>query len=195
MLSAWTEQSVGHLQLGAGVFLIGLQWRDADSAQTLRERIAEALETDGMTLGLTKGGGWFRCVPMLRHPGEEAGRPPAVDDALLDGWVATLSGTMVEVSPEHLAAVMPGARLQKKGRVATLTLPDRLEPEAYLPQLCWVGDTAQGLMLIELTGAMNVQGAAFRFVERGEGTLPFEFRAHGRRGASCAPCRVAFLGA
>ena len=192
LLTARRERAVGSLQLGAGVFLTGLDLDSATSARQLRERIAAALEDDTRTLGLTTGGGWFRCVPALRCPGEEARRPPTVGDALLDGWVVTLSGTMVELTPERLGMLLPGAQATRTGRVTELRLPREL-PEA-LPTLCWVGDTTSGLVAIELTGAMNAAGAAFHFVERGEGTLPFEFRAHQEApGEAEVPCRVVFL--
>ena len=193
MLTTLTDRTVGNLQLGAGAFLLGLDLDAAATATALREQIAEALERDDQTLGMTTGGGWFRCTPALRSTGEEARRPPTVGDTLLDGWVVTLSGTMVELTPEHVSAVLPGSRVSRTGRVAELTLPGLLSPEDYLPRLCWVGDTSRGLVAIELTGAMNVAGAAFHFVERGEGTVPFEFRAHQEQPGGDAPCRVVFL--
>ena len=193
MLTTLTDRTVGSLQLGAGAFVLGLDVDGATSATELREQIAEALAQDDQTLGMTTGGGWFRCVPALRSPGEEHRRPPTVGETLVDGWVVTLSGTMVELTPEHIAAVLPGSRVNRTGRVAEMTLTGGLDPEDYLPRLCWVGDTSRGLVAIELTGALNVAGAAFHFVERGEGTVPFEFRAHQEHPAGEVPCRVVFL--
>lgn len=192
MLNALTPRTAGHLQLGAGVFLRGLELPPDVTAETLRERVTHALEDDAMTFGLTTGGGEFRCVPMLRSPAEEARRAPLIDGVLLDGWVVTLSGTMAELTPDNLASAMPGARLERHGRVTELRLrTDAVEP---LPALCWVGDTGAGLVLIELTDAVNTSGAVFRFVERGEGRLPFQFRAHQRLpGDEYAPCRVLLL--
>lgn len=194
MLNALTERAVGSLQLGAGVFLTELDLDRAQSAGELRAMIAEALEDEGKTLGMTTGGGWFRCVPALRSPGEEARRPPTVDGLLLDGWVVTLSGTMVALTPERMAALLPGSLISRVGRVTELRPGGMIPPESYLPRLCWVGDTTGGLVAIELTHALNVGGAAFHFVERGEGTMPFEFRAHhDAPGDGAAPCRVVFL--
>lgn len=194
MINTLTERTVGSLQLGAGAFLLALDLDGAATARELRERIADALEDDERTLGMTTGGGWFRCVPALRSPGEEHRRPPTAGETLLDGWVVTLSGTLVELTPAHLAAVLPGARISRTGRVTELTLSGALPTAEALPRLCWVGDTTGGLVAIELTGAMNVAGAAFHFVERGEGSVPFEFRAHqAAPGASETPCRVLFL--
>ena len=193
MLNAMTRRTVGSLQLGAGVFLLGLDLNRAATARALRDLIADALTDDARTLGMTTGGGWFRCIPALRSPAEDAGRPPTVDDTLLDGYVVTLTGAMVELTPEHMAALLPGTTIHRVGRIAELRPDATLTAAHYLPRLCWVGDTTSGLVAIELTNALNVAGASFHFVDRGEGVLPFEFRAHQDRGDGRAPCRVVFL--
>ena len=193
MLTALTRRTVGSLQLGAGVFLIGLDLDRASSAYALRVLIAEALKDDAQTLGMTTGGGWFRCIPALRSPAEEAGRPPTVDDALLDGWLVTLTGTLIELTPERMARMLPGTTIRRTGRVGELLPGATIGPDEYFPRVCWVGDTTSGLVAIELTNAINVAGAAFHFVERGEGSMPFEFRAHQNVGDGSAPCRVVFL--
>lgn len=192
MLNALTPRTASHLQLGAGVFLRGLELPPDVTAETLRTLVARALEDDAMTLGLTTGGGEFRCVPMLRSPAEEARRAPLIDSVLLDGWVVTLSGTMAELTPDNLASAMPGACLERRGRVTELLLwTDAVEP---LPTLCWVGDTGAGMALIELTDVINTSGAVFHFAARGEGRMPFQFRAHQRLpGDEYAPCRVLLL--
>ena len=187
-----SDRAVGSLQLGAGMFLTGIDPTRADSADALKEMIADAILDETRTLGLTTGGGWFRCVPALRSPAEAARRPPTLGDTLCDGWTVTLTGTLVELTPERLAQLLPGSALTRTGRVATLTLAPDLPAAAYLPRLCWVGDTTDGLVAIELTHALNVSGAALHFVDRGLGTLPFEFRAH-QEAADDVPCRVIFL--
>lgn len=186
--------AVGSLELGAGVFLLGLDLDAARSAADLRGQIADALADDRKTLGLTTGGGWFRCVPALRAPGEDARRPPTLDGLLLDGWTVTLSGSLMELNAGRVAALLPGCEVSRVGRVAQLRPGAALDPGCYLPRLCWVGDTTRGLVAIELSNALNVGGAAFHFVERGEGAMPFEFRAHqAAPGDGRAPCRVMFL--
>ena len=193
MLTGLTQRTVGSLQLGAGVFLLDLDLDKADSASSLRVLIADALKDDAHTLGMTTGGGWFRCIPALRSPAEEAGRPPTVYDALLDGWLVTLTGTMVGLTPAQMAALLPGTAIRRTGRVGELLPGATIGPADYLPRVCWVGDTTSGLVAIELTHALNVAGASFHFIDRGEGTMPFEFRAHQEVADGAAPCRVVFL--
>ena len=192
MLTALTEETIGHLQLGAGVFLMSIDLDSPADPEALRREIASALTHPHNTLGYTTGGGWFRCVPALRSPQQEARRPATLDDTILDGWSVTLTGTLVELTPERLRLLLPGSQIQRTGRVAALTLSSRLNAAHYLPQLVWVGDTTRGLVAIELNNALSVPGAAFHFVDRGEGTLPFEFRASCEAGSG-SPCRVLFL--
>ena len=65
----------------------------------------------------------------------------------------------------------------------------------YIPSLCWVGDTSKGFVLIDLENALNLTGANFTFVDKGEGTLPFEFQAHAKDLASMkyAPVTIVFF--
>lgn len=193
MLTPITDHTPTSLQLGAGVFLLGLPIDAAPDAATLRAQIADALADESRTLGLTTGGGWFRCTPALRSPESAAGRTPSVGGVLVDGWTVTLTGTLLEVTPARLARLLPGCAVRRSARLTVLTPRAALAAE-HLPPLCWVGDTAAGLVAIELTGALNTAGAALRIVERGAGTLPFEFRAHrvGPREEE-APCRLIFL--
>ena len=190
MLSSLTPETLGFLQLGSGGFVLDVDL-EAPTVADLRHRLAEALASPDHTLGYARNGGCFRCTPALRSPQQAAHRPPTYDDTLLDGWTVTLSGTLSEVSPTHLQRLLPAAHLERTGRLTTLTPQPDLIPEHYIPQLVWVGDTPEGLLAIELTHVLNTPGMALHFLDRGEGTLPFEFRAHGE--GPQAPCRILYL--
>ena len=64
------------------------------------------------------------------------------------------------------------------GSRTTIQARNSIKTEDYIPHLAWVGDTAQGLIAIELDSALNISGASFTFTDKGEGTLPVEFQAH-----------------
>ena len=112
-----------------------------------------------------------------------------------DGWTVKLTGTMLELTPQRFADALACAQVDVQGHRTTLTLRTELSPEDHIPTLCWVGDTAQGALLIELTDALNMTGATLTFTDQGEGTLPFEFQAHqSAPGAEdTAPCRILFF--
>ena len=88
-----------------------------------------------------------------------------------------------------------GAQLTFSGGVTTLRPRGTVAAEDHLSRLCWVGDTAQGALLIELTDALNMTGATLTFTDQGEGTLPFEFQAHQSTPGveDAAPCRILFF--
>lgn len=193
MLQGLTSRSISQLQLGAGVFLQDFDFRAAASAEELRALIAAAIEEGSGVWGLTTGPGMFRCRPLLHALGEDAGRIPTREDLSIDGWTATLSGTLAACSEQSLPLLLPGLIRHSEGRVITLRAPAELLRPACIPSLCWVGDTSCGLALIELTDALNVSGAAFTFLDGKEGSTPFEFRAHQAPGSGEAPFRIFFF--
>ena len=82
------------------------------------------------------------------------------------------------------------------GKVTTLTIRTEIKNADYLSNICWVGDLADGqFVLIEIANALNVNGSTFRFVDRGEGTLPVEFMGHlsSVLNTDAAPCKVVFF--
>jgi len=193
LLLGMKSRAVPQLQLGAGVFLTDFRPDEASSAMELRAMIARALEEEKGILGLTTGTGMFRCIPALRSPGEDAGRSPTADSLLLDGWTATLSGTLLETGAEAFAAVLPFSQRIQTEHLTSLSAPMQSRGCQGLRRLCWIGDTSGGLALIELTDAVNLPGASLTFAPGGEGTIPFEFRAHARPPVTDAPFRILFF--
>lgn len=195
MMTGMHSATPERLQLGAGVFLKNLDLTGVSSAVALRQRVAAAIAADSGVLGATRGGGTFRAVPQLRSIEADGAGTPFVGGTVLDGWDVRMTGTLLEITPANFADALVCAEVITSGGMTTLRAWESLEDEDYIPQLCWIGDTARGLMLIELTGVLNVKGAAFTFRDRGEGELPFEFRAHADSAEQeTAPFRVVFLG-
>lgn len=195
MMTGMHSATPERLQLGAGVFLKNLDLTGVSSAVALRQRVAAAIAADSGVLGATRGGGTFRAVPQLRSIEADGAGTPFVGGTVLDGWDVRMTGTLLEITPANFADALVCAEVTTSGGMTTLRAWESLEDEDYIPQLCWIGDTARGLMLIELTGVLNVKGAAFTFRDRGEGELPFEFRAHADDAEQeTAPFRVVFLG-
>ena len=112
-----------------------------------------------------------------------------------DGWTVKLTGTMLEITPQHFADTLACAEVDTREHRTTLRLRNGIAPEDHIPSLCWVGDTSRGFVLISLDNALGMKGAAFTFADKGEGTLPFEFQAHQDSAAdpSLAPCRIVFF--
>jgi len=183
-----------HLQLGAGMFLKNFSTEGIATAAILRQRLREAVQEGSKVMGATRGGGTFVCKPLLRFLEADGVRSPFVGGTVNDGWVVKLTGTLLEITPENMAAALPGAKVTSSGAMTVVEARCELRDSDYIPHLCWVGDTARGAVLIELTGALNVKGAAFTFRDKREGELPFEFQAHAETpDQETAPCRVLFF--
>lgn len=195
MLTGLHEGSFGSMQLGAGLFLKGFDPDGADNASQLRQHLAAAVREGTGVIGVTRGGGVFRCVPKLRDIGADGQRGPTRGGVVLDGWTVTLSGTMLEITPDNFSMALAAASVERTGAKTTVRLRDRLSEEDYIPRLCWVGDTARGLVLIELTDVLNVAGASFVFGDEREGALPFTMQAHRRSagGQDVLPMRIIFF--
>lgn len=195
MLSGLTSRTFERLQLGAGLFLKNF---DPDAAATLpdlRRLLTQAIAGGTGFLGATRGGGSFQCKPALRQVEADGLRTPVRGGTVNDGWTVKLTGTLLEITPDSFSDALACVDKTVQGGVTTLRPRLDLRPEDYIPRLCWVGDTAKGLMLIELTHALNLTGAAFTFTDKGEGLLPFEFQAHqtGVIPEDHAPCRILFI--
>lgn len=195
MIGSVHAGSADHLQLGAGLFLKDFDFAAAQDAGQLAALVAAAVEDPAHVLGATTGNGAFSCVPVLRRLDANGLRTPCVGGVLCDGWQVTMSGTLLEVTPENLALLLAMGNVTRQGHVTTVTARMTLRPEDHLDSLCWVGDTARGLVLIELLGALNISGAVLSFRDQGEGSMPFTFQAHAPMGVQqdTAPFRAVFF--
>ena len=184
-----------NLQLGAGLFLKNFNDAAAQSAAELRLLLAAAIEDGGGVIVATRGGGSFQCTPAQRSIEADGLRAPTVGATVNDGWTVKLTGTMLEITPQHFADTLACAEVDTREHRTTLRLRNGIAPEDHIPSLCWVGDTSRGFVLISLDNALGMKGAAFTFADKGEGTLPFEFQAHQDSAAdqAFAPCRIVFF--
>lgn len=184
-----------HLQLGAGVFLRDFDFSGATNTASLHQCMDAAVEEGTHVIGATRGGGTFQCTPSLRHVEADGLRAPFAGSTVNDGWSVKLTGTMLEITPQNFAAALISADVETTGSVTTVRVRNTITPADYISNLCWVGDTSRGLVLIELTGVLNRKGAAFTFTDKGEGTLPFEFEAHHMNALdqTHAPFRIIFF--
>ena len=195
MMTGLNSRTFEHLQLGAGLFIKDFNPDAASTAAELKALLAQRIESGEGLLGATRGGGSFQCKPALRHIEADGLRTPVRGSVTNDGWTVKLTGTLLEITPGSFADVLGACDKTVSGGVTTLRPRSQPSAEDHLARLCWVGDTASGALLIELTDALNMTGATLTFTDQGEGTLPFEFQAHqSTPGAEdTAPCRILFF--
>ena len=179
MMTAWRPATMENLQLNAGVFLANFDPDSYSDADALEDAILAILDEEGEELlGATIGDGTFVAEPEMRNIEGNGRRYDVVGGTVTDSWSCRLTGTMKEITPENFKRVLVSCDMVKTGNVTKLIIRTAIKRVDYIPKLCWVGDTSEGFVLIELDNALNVNGATFTFTDKGEGQLPFEFKAH-----------------
>ena len=178
MVTGLRSDTFKRLQLNAGAFLIGFEYKTIADATALKTAIATALKDDTKTLGATRGGGTFECTPEVRNIEADGKRYEFVGSTVFDSWTVRMTGTLMEVTPNNFKRVLSAADVATDGAKKTVTVRTDVTPADYLKSLVWVGDTSEGFVLIALKNALNTTGANLTFTDKGEGTLPFEFHAH-----------------
>lgn len=195
MITGLRPDTFNNLQLDAGVFLKDFDYETATSADSLRTLISTALKSGEGVLGATRGGGTFQCTPEIRNIDADGMRYQFVGSTVIDSWDVRMTGTLLEITPGNFKDALATADITKTGNMTTVRIRTDIKEEDYIPNLCWVGDTAKGFVLIEIYNALNTTGANFTFTDKSEGTLPFEFVAHqaSLEDQEYAPCKIIFF--
>lgn len=194
MTTGLDSASFQNLQLNAGVFLKKFDYSSITTVEALKTAIAEAMENAENRLGATRGGGSFQAVPQTRNIEADGKRYEFIGSTVYDYWDIHMTGTLLETTPGNVRDVLSSADAVTEGKVTKLTLRTQPKEEDYM-DLVWIGDTSKGLMLIGLQNALNTAGMNFTFTDKGEGTLPFDFRAHQEKvnDYDTAPVDIIFL--
>ena len=197
MITGLRPKTFENLQTNAGTFLKRFEWKTHKTYEALLAAIVSALDDPEKTVGATVGGGSFQCTPTLRNIEADGMRYQFVGSTVNDMWTVKLTGTMKEITPQNFKDALISADMDTSddGLVTTIKVRTDIEEEDYIPSLCWVGDTSRGFVLIDLQNALNLTGANFTFVDKGEGSLPFEFQAHAKDLANMkyAPVEIVFF--
>lgn len=186
MLISHHPASAECLQLGEGMLLTGFDLDKALCSRDPLDCMAEAVADGAKRIGTTCGG-VFRAVPREFDPESGSHRLPFAGSIRLIDWRITLSGTMLDVTPENMARLLP-SEMQTSGRVTGLTPKQAHKP---LSRLCWIGTTSRGLLVIELRNPICVSGASLTSVPNDTGKLAFTFLAQNDRpGDMTLPARL-----
>lgn len=178
------------LVLGEGVLIAGM------TAETLLASgdAAALLSTLGsdMLLGATKAGTCFRCQPGLIHTEARGRRTPCAAATLNGPWQATLTGTLMALSP-HNAARLLNLAPPAGGSPVTLAADSSAAPVTPAC-LLFIGSTASGLVLIEMKNPVSTGGLQLHTMPGGAAEVPFTLLAR-QDGPedSALPCRILWL--
>ncbi len=178
-LSALREETFDNLQLNVGLFLKNFKTTgdSAASAGALLTSILAAISAGEKLLGATRGGGTFTVSREAREPEVDGLRYRWKGGTFIDSADPQLSTTLVETTPENFATAM-GGTISTSSNKTWVFMPTALTSSAYLDDLCWVGELADGrLVMITLYNALNTADITFTFQDKGEGALAVEFHA------------------
>lgn len=196
MMTALRSATFENLQLNAGVFLVGFDANQYEDADALENAVLAALDDESKILGATVGGGTFVAEQNLREIEADGARDPFVKSTVNDGTICRLTTTMKEITPDNFARSLGSCEIDATAEHKTvLKIKNDIEPAHYIPRLSWVGDTSSGYVLIELDNALNIAGTTLTFTDKGEGSIPVDFRAHRNNATDrkYAPCRIFFF--
>lgn len=178
MITPLREGTFDNLQLDAGVFVIGLDPSEYADAPALIEALAEYIGDDTKCLGATRGGGSFNVKRDKREVEADGKRYAFVGSSKTDSVDAYISTKLIEMTAGNLSRGLGSAEAVKNGKVTAISAYTQYKKSDYIEKLCWVGETADGVMCILLRNALNTADFAYKFNEKGEGELDVEFHAH-----------------
>lgn len=174
-----TPDSFKNMQLNAGMFVVDMDTSSITAATTADEfgTMLQAAVTANKSLGATTGGGSFNAVPEVRQIEADGMRSPIIGSTVFDSWEITLTTTIKEITKENMRRVIATATIDDT--TGAMKIGNTLLPEHYIPLIGWAGMLLDGrLMYVELQNALNIDGAAFTFTDKGEGTIAVTFRGH-----------------
>jgi hypothetical protein len=178
-VSGLSTDSFTNMQLDAGVFLADVDLSGAKSKKEIREILRQELETLDNCLGATDGGGSFTAEPEVREIEADGMRSAIVGSTVIDSWEIKIESTFKEITSKNLARALITSEKVMENGVEKIKLRTSIKRSDYIKNLCWVGDMlGGGYILIKLENVLNVSGANFTFTDKGEGSIPMEFKAH-----------------
>ena len=197
-LSALRDETFDNLQLNVGLFIKNFKstaLATTDASGLLSAILAE-ISSGAKLLGATRGGGTFTVSREMRDPDVDGLRYRYKGGSFVDSADPQLSTTLVETTPANFASAL-GGTISTSGKLTTVRMPTALSDDAYLEDLCWVGDLSDGrLVMICLYNALNVADFTFTFTDKGEGASSVEFHGcqSGVADYDYAPFEVVFFG-
>lgn len=197
-LSALREETFDNLQLNVGLFLKNFKStaEAATDASALLTSILAAISAGTKLLGATRGGGTFNVSREQREPEIDGLRYRWKGGTFIDSADPQLSTTLVETTPENFCLAFGGTS-STSGKLTYVTMPTALSSSTYLDDLCWIGELADGrLVMICLYNALNTADITFTFQDKGEGSLAVEFHACQEKFGDYdyAPFEIVFFG-
>lgn len=179
MTTNLTAAGFKKLLLNAGAFVAGFDPSSYTSVAALKTALATALADTTKNLGMTRGGGTFTVTREMRQVEADGIRYRFVGDTFVDSADAYLSTTLLcNGDPNVVKNTLGTVTVTNVTGGKKMQLNTRIADTDYLEDLCWIGDIADGgLVVIHLANAFNTADFAMTITDKGEVTVPVEFHA------------------
>lgn len=179
MTTNLTAAGFKKLLLNAGAFVAGFNPSSYTSVAALKTALATALADNTKNLGMTRGGGTFTVTREMRQVEADGIRYRFVGDTFVDSADAYLSTTLLcNGDPNVVKNTLGTVTVTNVTGGKKMLLKTRIGDGDYLEDLCWIGDIADGgLVVIHLANAFNTADFAMTITDKGEVTVPVEFHA------------------
>lgn len=190
--------SFQNLVLNEGAFLVGFDYSTYTTAATLETALVAALTDSTKLLGATIGGGSFVCKPEIRAIEIDGLRGNVKGATRVDSWDVRLTGTLKEITSSNMTKLaMCGEADSSVSNMTKITIHPDIASTDYIANLCWVGSTSAGYVIIALTNVLNTAGITMTFKDKDEASVPFEFVSHATNptGGTKLPVEIIFLSA
>ena len=183
MLDSLHPHTPDHLQLGEGVLLQNVNLGALAQNPTPLAARAAVMQDPTSLLGATKEGCTFRCTPDLLDL-TRGQRTPAPGETQVRRWTATLTGILLELTPDNIRRLL--------NLPANAPLEPPATPSTPMERVCWIGSLGSGLAAIELPRPLCTTGVTLRTHPAGLGELPFTLQGQATP-PDGPPCRFLWL--
>lgn len=180
-----------HMLLGEGLLLPNVDLDACLASADPRAALAEEAAS-GHLLGATREGCIFRCTRSWLHTEARGKRTPASFSLLPGPWQISILGELTGVTIRNIARLLHASSITT-GSLTHLAHINPIPP-ACMDTLLWAGESADGLLLVELTAPFSDGGLQLQSRPEAPGSMAFSFTAcHTGADQTFPPCRILFL--
>ena len=176
VLYGLTSDTFKSIQFGAGAVFRNLEYQDVKSISDFNTMMQNAV-TSGQMLGATDGGININISATYGRPSIDGlGSIPFRGGLLPESLECYIEMTLKEVSPSKMQSIFPTSRFINETSTSVISqrINLNISDEDYCDNICWIGTTNFGFILISLFNAFGRANGAIGAVDGiAGGGIPF----------------------
>jgi len=170
MLRGIRSATAQNLLLGAGIFFKNFDpLNDTPATATSKQ------------IGATDGGGTFAATMAVRHISVDGTPGPVKGYEVNDGWTATLTANVKEITAESLELAMAAFNAESLTTMTASKISGKqdIEDSDYVTNITWAGSLSDGrFVYIVLKNALSLNGINLSVGDKSEAVIPVTLTAH-----------------